>query len=1167
MTDSFVHLHVHTEYSMLDGASRVDDLMRTAAAQGMPAMAMTDHGNMFGALDFYKAGLRHGVKPIIGVELYMAPGSRFSKGTRGPAGDETMFAGGGRPGRVEPYYHLIVLAQNEQGYRNLMRLSSRAYLEGYWYKPRADKELLAEYAEGLICLSGCLGSEVNQLLLAGDRDAALAAAASHRDIFGAENYFIEVQDHGIDGQLQTNPELIKIAQDLGVGLVATNDSHYTTRADHDAHDVLLCIQTGSLRADTDRFKFHGDQHYVKTAEEMRALFPDHPETWRNTVEIAERCELEIDFGTHHLPRFPVPGDRTEADVLREQVFAGARERYRTGEDGTLRPDVVERLEHELGVIEQMGYPAYFLIVADFCNHAREVGIRVGPGRGSAAGCAVSYCMGITDLDPIAHGLIFERFLNPHRVSMPDIDIDFDERRRGEMIRYVTERYGDDHVAQIITFSTIKAKQAIKDAARVLGHPYGFGERLTKMLPPAVMGREYPLDQARELSAELREAWENEPDAKQVLDTAHSLEGLRRQHSIHAAGVVIGAEPITNHAPILRVEADGEIVTQYDGAMVEAIGLLKMDFLGLRNLTVISDALEHIEATTGERVEIEDIPLDDEPTYRMLSEGDSDGVFQLDSAGMKALVRQLKPDCFDDIVALLALYRPGPMKAELHTEYARRKHGRSKVTLLHDDLGEFLDPTYGILVYQEQVLQIAQKVAGFSLGEADMLRRAIGKKNRSEMEAQKAKFLAGIVECGYEESFGTGLWDLIEGFADYAFNKSHSAGYGLVSYQTAWLKANYPVEYMAALLTSVKGNKDRLPLYLHTCRMMGIDVLQPDVNASKLDFAPADGRIRFGLSAVRNVGEQVVEAIIEARQRQGAFASFADFCAKVDAGCLNRRTLESLIKAGGFESLGHPRKGLLLSFAPIAEEAIARKRAEAEGQFSLFDSGGTQDEMSLLDSVVVVDIEFDRRDKLAHEREMLGLYVSDHPLLGMERLLAELSSVSIADLLEHGGGRDSVQVAGILTGLQKKFTRKGEPYVVGTLEDLRGSIDCIFFPSVYQQAGELLADDALLRVSGRLDDADPPKIIAFDVIAPDTSDADGQPLVLQVAPQQCTDSVVGQLRTVLSDHPGPVPVHLRLGLNGHARPTTLQLPSDFSISRNPGLFAELSEILGPEAVAL
>jgi DNA polymerase-3 subunit alpha len=1164
VTDSFVHLHVHTEYSMLDGASRVNDLMRRAAEQDMPAMAMTDHGQMFGALDFYRAGQQHGVKPIIGIELYMAPGSRFAKGTRGPANDETMFQGSGNNGKAEPYHHLIVLAQNERGYRNLMRLSSRAYLEGYWYKPRADKELLAEYAEGLICLSGCLGSEVNQLLLAGDRRGALAAAAAHRDIFGADNYFIELQDHGIDGQRRTNPELIKIARELGVGIVVTNDSHYTARSDHEAHDVLLCIQTGSLKSDPNRLKFHGDQHYVKSAEEMRALFPDLPETWRNTLEIAERCDLHIEFGKNHLPSFPVAQGRAEAEELRRLTFAGARERYGVEADGQLRSDVVARLEHELGVIEQMGYPAYFLIVADLCEHARSVGIRVGPGRGSAAGCAVSYCMRITDLDPIAHGLIFERFLNPHRVSMPDIDIDFDERRRGEMIRYATERYGTDRVAQIITFSTIKAKQAIKDAARVLGFPFGFGDRLTKMLPPPVMGREHPLDKARELSAELRTAWESEPDAKRVLDTAASLEGLRRQHSIHAAGVVIGAEPITNHAPVLRVETDGEIVTQYDGGMVESIGLLKMDFLGLRNLTVISDALDHIAATTGERIAIESIPLDDPRTYKMLSEGDTDGVFQLDSAGMKALVRQLKPDRFDDIVALLALYRPGPMKAELHTEYARRKHGRSKVTLLHDDLGEFLEPTYGILVYQEQVLQIAQKVAGFSLGAADMLRRAIGKKKRSEMEAQKAKFLSGVVESGYEESFGKQLWDLIEGFADYAFNKSHSAGYGLVSYQTAWLKANYPVEYMAALLTSVKSNKDRLPLYLHSCRMMGIDVLQPDVNASSVDFAPSEGKIRFGLSAVRNVGEQVVGAIIDARRRKGEFTSFADFCDKVDAGVLNRRTIESLIKAGGFESLGHPRKGLLLAFEPIADDALARKRAEAEGQFSLFDVPDTAASTALIGSVQVPDIEFERNEKLANEREMLGLYVSDHPLFGLERTLAELASVPIGGLLE-GGGRDNVKVAGILTGLQKKFTRKGEPYVVGTLEDLQGSIDCIFFPSVYQQASELLTDDRLLRVSGRLDNADPPKIIALDVDAPDVSADDGRPLVLNVAPQQCTDIVVTRLRTILADHPGPVPVHLRLGPAHRTQSTTLQLPADYSITRNPGLLAELSEVLGPEAV--
>ena len=1181
MSDSFVHLHVHTEYSMLDGASRIDELMRQTAELGMPAVAMTDHGNMFGAIDFYKAGKARGVKPILGSEIYMAPGSRFAKGSRGAEAGE-----GGRRSRQEPYHHLGVIAQNQRGYRNLMKLVSRAYLEGYWYKPRADKELLAEHAEGLIGLSGCLGAELNQLLLAGNRKGAVAAAAEYRDIFGPGNYFIELQDHGLPEQHATNGQLIGIARELGLPLVVTNDSHYTAQSDADAHDALLCIQTGSLKSDTDRLRFKGDEFYVKSPEQMQGLFPDHPETWRNTLAIAERCEVELEFGVHHLPRFDCPDGMTEEAYLRQKVFDGAARRYGRDASGRLPEEVTARLDHELGVIEQMGFPAYFLIVADLCDHARSAGIRVGPGRGSAAGCAVAYCTGITDLDPIHHGLIFERFLNPERVSMPDIDMDFDERRRGEMIRYATQKYGEDRVAQIVTFSTIKAKQAIKDASRVLGYPFGFGDRLTKMMPPPVMGKDYPLAKARELSAELRDAWENEPEAKKVLDTAASLEGLRRQHSIHAAGVVIGAEPITEHCPVLRVEADGEIVTQYDGGMVEDIGLLKMDFLGLRNLTVITDTLAHITARTGEQIVIEDIPLDDPITYKMLADGDTDGVFQLDSAGMKALVRQLKPDRFDDIVALLALYRPGPMSAGLHTEYAERKHGRSKVTVPHPDLAELLDGSYGILVYQEQVLQIAQRIAGFSLGQADLLRRAIGKKKAKEMEAQKRAFLDGCVAQGYEAKLGKDLWDLIEGFADYAFNKSHSAGYGLVSYQTAWLKANYPVEYMAALLTSVKANKDRLPMYLHTCRMMGIEVLQPDVNASAVDFAPAEwdrasangnapkGCIRFGMSAVRNVGEQVVEAIIEARTKHGGFSDFADFCAKVDAGVLNRRTLESLIKAGAFESLStpaqpHPRKGLLLVFETIAEEAAARKRAEAEGQFSLFDSldaaPSPDGEAALVDAVAIPDVEFSRSEKLANEREMLGLYVSDHPLQGLERMLSELSSVSIGRLAEDAGagGRGGCTVAGILTGLQKKFTKKGEPYVVGSIEDLQGSIDVLFFPSTYQRAAELLVEDAVLCVSGRLDEGDPPKLIATDVSAPDLSGA-AAPLLLTVAPQQCTGEVVQRLKAILSEHPGAVEVHLQLR-GGAGSGKKLRLGDELRVDRHAGLFAELKGLLGPDAV--
>jgi DNA polymerase III subunit alpha len=1157
--DSFVHLHVHTEYSMLDGATRIDELMRKAARLGMPAVAMTDHGNMFGAIDFYKAGQQHGVKPLLGSEIYMAPASRFTKGNR-KAGDD-------------PYFHLGLIAETQQGYRNLMKLVSRAYLEGYWYKPRADKELLSELSEGLIALSGCLGAEVNQLLLAGEYGKALEAAAWYRDVFGPDSYFIELQDHGIPEQHQTNSDLIKIADELSLGLVVTNDSHYTEQEDHEAHDALLCIQTGSKKDDPDRFRFKGDQFYVKPAEEMHALFPDHPGTWQNTLLIAERCEVEIAFGENHIPKFDCPDGMTERDFLRQKVYEGAEERY--GLDpatGQLPREVIDRVDFELGVIEQMGFSAYFLIVADLCEYARSVGIRVGPGRGSAAGCAVAYCTRITDLDPLKYDLLFERFLNPGRISMPDIDMDFDERRRGEMIRYARDKYGEDKVAQIVTFSTIKAKAAIRDASRVLGYPYGFGDRLAKMMPPPVMGKDFPLEQSREMSGELRDAWANEPDAKKVLDTALSLEGLRRQHSIHAAGVVISGEPITDHCPVLRVEADGEIVTQYDGGMVEDIGLLKMDFLGLRNLTVITDALTHIKATTGEDVVIEDIPLDDMPTYEMLSQGETDGVFQLESTGYKALCRQLKPDRFDDIVALGALYRPGPMSAGLHTEYCKRKHGESRITVPHPDLEEILLPSYGLLIYQEQVQKIAQRIAGFSLGEADTIRKAMGKKIKEKMDALKEQFLDGCVANGYDAALGKALWAEIEGFASYAFNKSHSAAYGLVTYQTAWLKRHHPVAYMAALLTSVKNHKDKLPAALHSCRMMGITVLPPDVNSSELDFAPAgEQAIRFGMSAVRNVGEQVVQGILDARREQGRFTDFGDFCAKVDAAVLNKRTIESLIKAGAYESLStpdrpHPRKGLLLAFEPAVEQALSTKRAEAEGQFSLF-GDATEAVADDVGAVTVPNIEWERMEKLSAEREMLGLYVSDHPLFGLERLLAELSSSTIPDLVSNGagGGRGFVTIAGILTGLQKKFTKTGQPYVVGTIEDLQGGIEVMFFPQTYQQFGELLVEDAVLCVSGRLDDGETPKVIASEVTAPDTAEATGAPLVLTLEPRQCTAEVVARLKSILGDHRGVVPVHLVLR-NGTGRQTKLRLDDALCVTRNPGLYGELKVLLGATAVA-
>ncbi|WP_108668089.1 DNA polymerase III subunit alpha [Euzebya rosea] len=1161
----FAHLHVHTEYSMLDGASRVNQLMEKVAQMGMTACAMTDHGVMFGAIDFHRAGRKHGVNPLIGCELYLAPGPRHNT-------TELTLEG-------KRYYHLTVIAENQVGYRNLMKLSSRAYTEGYWYKPRVDRELLEEHSEGLIVLSGCLGGEVNQKLLADKRDDARDTMGWYREVFG-DRYFVELQDHDIPEQHATNGHLIDLAGKLDIGLVVTNDSHYTEQADYDAHDALLCVQTQSLKADTDRFKFHNDQFYVKPAEQMQSLFPDHPETWKNTLLIAERCNVEFDFDTMHLPKFPCPPGHDEKSLLREKVRVGAVRRYGAEDNSTsydgLRDEVRQRLEYELGVIEQMGFSAYFLIVADMIEHARNVGIRVGPGRGSAAGCAVSYVTGITDLDPIHHGLLFERFLNPERISMPDIDMDFDERRRVEMIRYTADKYGQDHVAQIVTFQTIKAKQAIKDATRVLGLPYSFGDRLCKMFPPAVQGKEAPLDDALEQSGELKDAATKDPDGRKVIALAKGLEGLRRQHSIHAAGVVIADEPITDIVPTLQVDGNGEVVTQYDGRQVEDLGLLKMDFLGLRNLTIISDALEHIEATTGETVDIDHLPLDDEKTYALISSGDTDGVFQLESSGYKALCRLMKPDRFEDITALGALYRPGPMSANLHTEYANRKNGLAKVTYIHPDVTEILEESYGLLIYQEQVQKIAQKIAGFTLGQADMIRKAIGKKLKDKMDALKGDFVDGTVASGYDKKLGIDLWAQIEGFASYAFNKSHSAAYGMVTYQTAWLKAHYPVEYMAALLTSVKNNKDKLPTALHSCRTMGVEVLVPDINDSMINFSPVIGvdedgnrtrprQIRFGMSAVRNVGEAVVSEIIRARTSKGLFTDFHDFVDKVPIGVLNKRTIESLVKAGGFESLGHTRKGLQMVVEPIIDNALTIKRKEEEGQYDLFGGlGGGSDDAGDSVTVDIPEMEYDRKEKLNAEREMLGLYVSDHPLFGLERALFELASAPIPSLQEAKGGSEAT-IAGLLTSVTKKFTKKGETYVVGTVEDLAGGIEVMFFPSCYQTYADLLVEDEILVVQGRLDDGrDTMQVIADRVSRPDLSEATGAPIQLRLDPRQCAPELIGRLKGVLVEHAGAVPVTLTVA-NGGPRVTQLAVPETLAVTRSPGLFAELKMLLGAEAV--
>ncbi len=1152
-TDSFVHLHVHTEYSMLDGASRIDDLIDKIVRDNQPAVAITDHGVLFGLVDFYRAAMARDVRPILGSELYQAIGSRNEQRL------------GGADGR-QRYFHLTALAADDTGYQNLVKLSTRAYLEGYWYKPRVDYELLNEHSQGMVVLSGCLGSEVNQRLLADDVDGAREVLGTFKDIYTAERFFVELMDHGLPEQRRTWPLLERLAKELGLRTVITNDSHYTEPEDAEAHDALLCIQTGSRITDADRFRFSGPDYFVTTAAQMRERFGDYQAALDTTLDIAEMCDATVEFGLDLLPAFPCPDGMTEAEYLRKKVWDGALARY-----GDPMPTaVVERVEYELAVIEEMGFPAYFLIVADLCEYARNAGIRVGPGRGSAGGSVVAYCADITRVDPIKHGLIFERFLNPARLQMPDIDIDFDDRRRGEMIRYAAERYGSEHVAQIITFGTIKAKSAMRDAARVLDEPFKVGDELAKMMPPAVQGRDSTIDEAYAKSAELRTARED-PTYKRVLETAERLEGLKRQHGIHAAAVIIGAKPLTETIPLLKTE-NGEIVTQYEMHAAEAIGLLKMDFLGLRTLTVISDAERHIRANRGVDVDLDDPVLlgdmDDPATYEMLSTGYTLGVFQLDSAGMQTLVRRLKPTRFEDISALLALYRPGPLGESMHLTFADRKNGLEELRFDHPDLEPILGETYGVIVYQEQVMKIATDLCGFSLAEADALRKAVGKKNRALMEAQREQFVAGARERGYDRGFVDNLWNLIERFAEYGFNKSHTVAYGVVSYQTAWLKAHYPVEYMAALLTSVKNNKDNKPLYLNECRRLGIPVLPPDVNESGADFTPRDGEVLFGLTAVRGVGQGIVDLIVDARTRAGAFESFADFCAKVDGSVLNKRTLENLILAGAFASLGHTRKGLLEAYESIVDAAVVRKRAEAAGQFSLFDGadGNTDADVDPFDADVVIgDEEFDKTQLLKFEREMLGLYVSDHPLFGVERVLEAHVNHACGQLAELDDGAH-VTVGGVLTGLTKKFTRKGDTYLVATLEDLTGSVETVFWPATFRVAHEALIEDAVLVIDGRLEVREGSvKLTANKVVAPDLSEALGSPVEVSFAAAQCTPEAVGRLKEILADHPGAVAVQLCVSQpDGGIR--RYRLGDDFRVDRRGGLFGDIKAAFGPDAVA-
>jgi DNA polymerase-3 subunit alpha len=1169
---SFTHLHQHTEFSMLDGAARVKEVVAAAAADGQPALGITDHGNMYGVLDFYAECRKQGVNPVIGIEAYMAHDSRFEKPSRRGRIDDS---GGDSEGGKKLYYHLCLLAESDLGYRNLIKLSSLAFLEGYHYKPRLDWELLERHANGVIATTGCLGGHVLQSLLHDDFEGALAKAARLQDIFGRDNLFVELQDHGIPDQKRTNPQLLEIARRIQAPLLATNDSHYVHQEDAVAHDALLCVQTNSTIDDPNRFKFSSDEHYLKSAFEMRDLFRELPEACDNTLWIAERCNVEIEFGKPKLPSFPLPaGFDSDKDYLEHLTFEGAKERW--GQQ--LPDDVVERLTYELGVIEHMGFSSYFLIVWDLIDHARKANIRVGPGRGSAAGCAVAYTLRITDLDPIKYDLLFERFLNPSRISMPDIDMDFDDRYRDEMIRYAAERYGRDHVAQIVTFSTIKARAAVRDAARVLGYPYAVGDRVAKAMPPLVMGRDTPLyacldehpkfEDGFKAAAELREMYAVDPDVKKVVDVAKGLEGLRRGDGIHAAAVVITDQPLTEYLPIQRKPEAGKdiedapIVTQYEMHGVEDLGLLKMDFLGLRNLSTIENALDLIEARTGARPDIDGVALDDEPTYELLRAGDSLGVFQLEGGPMRALMRSLAPTSFEDVAALVALYRPGPMAANMHNDYADRKNDRKPVAYLHDDLKEVLGDTYGLMIYQESVMRVAQKVAGYSLAEADNLRKACGKKDRALIAKEREKFVAGCDTAGYGAKLGTDLFDIIEPFADYAFNKSHAYGYGLIAYQTAWLKANFRTEYLAALLTSVKDNQDKSAVYLNECRAKGIKVEVPDVNRSMSDFSVAeeegDQVILFGLSAVRNVGEGLVGLIIEEREKNGGFTDFHDFCDRVDPMVLNKRTIESLIKAGGFDSLGHERLGLLQVHELIIDRTLARRRKEAEGQFDLF--SGFDTSVTPVEAPITIPTDaFDKMTRLTYEKEMLGLYVSDHPLMGVEHQVRRKADCTIAELRDSNTG-EMKTVGGVVTGLQRKYTKKGELMAIFVLEDLEAAIEVMVFPKTMIEHGAKLADDRIVCIKGRLDTRDDmPKIVAMDVTPVDVVADGAAPLRLAFPAHGLDEQRIEILKKLLVSHPGPSPVLLSIGAQ------TIRLSDEFRVDETNGLRAELLTEFGPGAL--
>ena len=1129
---SFVHLHNHSNFSLLDGATRINDLMLRCRELGMQAVALTDHGNMFGAIQFFRQAIANDLKPILGMEAYLAPGSRFDRTAR-RAGESAC--------------HQLLLAKNTIGYRNLMKLSSVGYLEGFYYRPRIDRETLANHAEGLIGTTSCLSGEVCRLLLNRDMSGARQVIGEMIEIFGRDNYYVELQDQGLAEQRRINPDLVLLAGEFNIPLVGTNDCHYLRQEDARPHDVLLCIQTGKGINDPNRMKFPNDEFYVKSPDEMAKIFAEVPEALATTAEIADRCELEIDFGAMHLPRFPVPEGSTLDGYFDETVIAGFEKRMvgldkDSGWSGSASyQEYRQRLEFEMSVIRQMEFPGYFLIVWDFIRFARERGIPVGPGRGSAAGSLVAYALGITDIDPLAYGLVFERFLNPERISMPDIDIDFCMRRRGEVIEYVANKYGRDRVAHIITFGTMAAKAAIRDVGRVLEMPFGDVDRVAKMIPAEL---DVSIAGAR-TEDPLRDAIDQDPKIERLVGLAAQLEGQVRHASTHAAGVVIADEPLTNYVPLYKPpsgqgsDQDHFVATQYPMNDVDAIGLLKMDFLGLRTLTLVHDCLATISRQLDRSFTTEDIPLDDGPTYSLFSQGATSGIFQFESSGMRDALRRLKPTRLDDLIAMNALYRPGPIRSGIVDEYIGRKHNPSRIKYVCPELQPILEDTYGVIVYQEQVMRIASEMAGFSLGEADVLRKAMGKKSPKVMASMEEKFLHGSQAGSILANKAKSIWDMIVEFAGYGFNKSHSAAYALLAYQTAYLKASYPVHFMAALLTTEQGNTDKVVQYINECRGMGIQVLPPDVNESAVHFTPAGEAIRFGLAAIKGVGEGAVEAIIEARERVGVYQYLLQFCEEVQLrGGINRKTIESLIKAGAMDGLvsdgqldaGTARAMLMAQLSGSLAAGQRLQRDRAAGQRSLFTGSSDRTERDQHVPLPAPPTRWSEREVLNAERESLGYYVTGHPL---ERYAADMEQHANVTTRELGQGRAGreVAIAGLANSIRGLTTRKGERMAVVQVEDMEGQAEVVIFPAVYRRCASLLEPDAVLLLKGRAEaNDDTPRLLASEVgLLADASkwqrQCSNQTLHIAVDVGDMAPDFASTLCDVLGRHRGSIPVYV------------------------------------------